>query len=273
MNRFPLLLAGAALLHGAAFAQYGYAPMPPTPPTPPAPPPPPSYPSYSGYSAPTPPPAPTMPPAGSGMDMGYSSPSYGYVSQPPAPPPSGNNYGLGASMGSNMLTYGMLEASYRYTDFKDDALDPSNGIAVSLTAPLLNPFFIKAGVSWGSAGGQDKEGYSFNTVSIGGGVHMAVTPKFHFLGEVGGTYASLDADEDELSFSNGAIYVRPAVRFTPKDFWEIQAGVMVSSADDYDSKVFDISTYFRVFSALDLGVGVDLGDESQSYRGGIRVRW
>jgi len=273
---FPLLVALG--LASTSLAQYGYAPMPPTPPTPPTPPPTmPAAPSYSGYPSPSPAPTyPSYPPAGAGMDVGYSSPSYGYVSQPP-PTYSGSGYGIGDSMRGNLLTYGYLEGHFRYTDFKEADLDPTTGFGLAVSARLMNPFFIKGSFNWASQGGdnddEDGEGYDFSTISLGAGVYLPITPKFHFLGEVGGTYAKLNADEDELSFSNGAVYVRPAIRWTPVDAWEIQAGVTVSTADDFDSKVFDLSTYVRLFSIMDLGVGVDLGDESQSYRGGVRFRW
>jgi hypothetical protein len=277
----PLLVVlGTA---GSVFAQYGYAPMPPTPPTPPAPPPSytPSAPTYTGYSAPAPAPTyPSYPPAGVGADVNYASSNYGYTAQPqPAPTSSyaGSGYGIGDSMRGNLLTYGYLEGHFRYTDFEEADLDPTTGFGFAVSARLMNPFFIKGSFNWASQGGDndddDNKGYDFSSISLGAGVYLPITPKFHFLGEVGGTYAKLSADEDELSFSNGAVYVRPAIRWTPVDAWEIQAGVTVSTADDFDSKIFDLSTYVRLFSIMDLGVGVDLGDESQSYRGGVRFRW
>jgi hypothetical protein len=57
------------------------------------------------------------------------------------------------------------------------------------------------------------------------------------------------------------------------EFLEFQAGVTVTSSDSFDTVIFDLAGYFRIFSQLDLGLNVDLGDEFTGFTGGIRFRW
>jgi hypothetical protein len=87
------------------------------------------------------------------------------------------------------------------------------------------------------------------------------------------SYASLRAKDSSISFSEGSIYIRPGLRYMPFDFMEVQTGVTVSSADKYDSKVLDFSTYFRVLPMFDIGVGADLGDITRAFRTSLRLRW
>jgi hypothetical protein len=49
--------------------------------------------------------------------------------------------------------------------------------------------------------------------------------------------------------------------------------VTVSSADKYDSKVLDLSGYFRVMPKVDVGIGADFGDTTRGFRGNVRFRW
>ena len=175
----------------------------------------------------------------------------------------------------NMLSYGYLEGFYQYTDFKDSSLDGASGVGLALSAQLFKPVFLKAGFNWASAGGGSKEknGYDFSSVSLGVGAYIPITPRFHLLCDVGGAYYKLDADKDSLSFSDGAIYVHPALRIAATQHLELQGGLMFTSSDNYDSILFNVDAYWKLFSALDLKVGADFGDESTAWKAGLRVRW
>lgn len=258
-----------------ASAQYGYTPpVPPTPPTMPTPPQStyPTYPSSGG-----------VPPAGAGMDVGYGygttpAPTYGsasYGASGYAPPSAPGPGAMAPGIGASMLSYGYLEGFYQYTDFKDSSLDPANGLGLALSAQLFNPFFIKAGFNWASSNGgsQEKQGFDFSSVSIGAGAYIPVSPRFHLMCDVGGAYYKLDADKESVSFSDGAIYVHPGVRIAATQSLELQGGLMFTSADSYDSIIFDVAAYWKMFSALDLKVGADIGDESTAWKAGLRVRW
>jgi len=224
----------------------------------------PAVPQYPAYPAP-----------GMDMTMGAPPPTPGF--QPMAAPAGGGGMmgGTAAGIGPSLLTYNYLEGQYQYHNPKGNDLDGSSGIGLALSAQLFQPLYIKGSFDWSSVGGgsTSKNGYDFSSISMGGGLYMAVFNNFHFTGEVGGTYAKLDASKDALSFSDGAVYVRPGVRFTPVDFLELQAGVTVNSADTFDSKIIDVAAYMRVFSQLDLGLGADFGNESTSIKGGVRFRW
>lgn len=196
-----------------------------------------------------------------------------------APPPTSANYGT--KQGPSLVNFNNLEVFYRYVDPKNSNLDGASTIGGALTIALFNPLYVKVGASWGSGpggsgtvGGAVNANYDFATIQAGAGFHTSlISDKLTFVAEAGIVYASLRATDSSLSFSDGAIYVRPALRFTPLDFLEVQAGVTVSSADRYDSKLVDLSTYFRVLPMFDIGIGADFGDTTRAFRTSLRLRW
>ena len=214
---------------------------------PPAPPPVSAPPTYPGY----------------GSDMSYGSPGY----------PSDSSFN--ASSAPNILSYGFLEGGYQYQQPKDSSLEGSHGVALALSVQLFKPLFIRADFGWSlsNGGGRSSREYDFTSASLGAGLYLPIVDKFHLLAEVGGMYGKLDANINRFSFTEGAIYARPALRFAPVEFLELQAGLTVTSSDSFDTMIFDVAAYFRVLSQLDLGVNVDLGDEFTGFTGGIRFRW
>ncbi|MDH4477803.1 MAG: hypothetical protein QE274_15125 [Verrucomicrobiaceae bacterium] len=214
---------------------------------PPAPPPVSAPPTYPGY----------------GSDMSYGSPGY----------PSDSSFN--ASSAPNILSYGFLEGGYQYQQPKDSSLEGSHGVALALSVQLFKPLFIRADFGWSlsNGGGRSSREYDFTSASLGAGLYLPIVDKFHLLAEVGGMYGKLDANINRFSFTEGAIYARPALRFAPVDFLELQAGFTVTSSDSFDTMIFDVAAYFRVLSQLDLGINVDLGDEFTGFTGGIRFRW
>lgn len=199
------------------------------------------------------------------------------VSNYSSPPASAANYG--ARPGPNMVNFNNLEAYYRYVAPKANNLSGANTIGGTLTVALFNPLYLKFGASWGSGGGGSVTGvtkgnYDFASIQAGVGFHTSlINEKLTFVAEAGLVYASLKAQDTTVSFSDGSIYVRPALRFTPMDWLELQAGVTVSSADKYDSKMVDLSSYFRVLPMFDVGVGGDFGNTTRAFRTSLRLRW
>lgn len=266
MKQFALIMSLAVGLSPLAHSQYGYTPpVPPTPPTMPTPPPDP-YATYPGTTN-------SVPPAGSGMDAGYGAPAYGsptyggYAPQPLPPAPAAASF--------DILSYGYLEGFYQYTDFKNSSLEGAHGLGVTLSAKLFDPLYIKGGFNWasGSSGSDNDHAFDFTSFSLGIGGYLPISPRFHLLCDVGGAYYSLDADRESVSFSDGAIYVHPGLRFAATQNLELQGGLMFTSSDDYGSILIDVGAYWKVFSALDLKVGADFGDESTAWKAGLRVRW
>ncbi|MFO1486438.1 MAG: hypothetical protein U1F71_23955 [Verrucomicrobiaceae bacterium] len=227
----------------------------------------------------TPPPAYTDPYATApapGPVSAYTPQGTGAYSPPP--PSSAASYG---KPGSNVVNFNNLEVYYRYVDPKNKNLDGAHTLGGALTVALFEPLYLKIGASWGSGGGGSgsvggavNANYDFASIQAGAGFHTSlINNRLTFVAEAGLVYASLRATDSSLSFSDGSIYIRPALRFTPWDFMEIQAGVTVSSADKYDSKVVDLATYFRVLPMFDIGVGADLGDTTRAFRTTLRLRW
>lgn len=210
--------------------------------------------------------------------QGYAQQGYaqaGYSAQGYAQQGYAANYGAPAGQPGGMLTYGQLSGSYIYRTFKDKSVDASHGLALSLTAQLFNPFFLRGTFDWSSGNGKglSKEGYDFTKVSIGGGAYFQITPQLHIVGEIGGMYSSLSANKDSVSFTDGAIYVNPYLRFAATEALELNLGVLLSSADKYNSRVLELGGYYRMFSAMDVGFGAALGDQQNDYHLGVRFRW
>ena len=195
----------------------------------------------------------------------------GYSSQPA--------YGTNAG-GVNMVNFRYAEAYYRYLAPKHSDLSGASTIGGSLSLELSSLFYLKFGASWGS--GTDTGGsvgaathakYQFASVQAGAGFHTQLNSRLTFVAEAGMVYANLKASNTSVGFSDGSIYVRPALRYTPLDWLELQAGVTVSSADKYDSKILDFTSYFRVLPMFDLGVGGDFGNLTRAFRATMRLRW
>jgi hypothetical protein len=219
------------------------------------------------------------PAAGSGLPPGGGFTANPYTVAGGAGFTQQQNFGPAAATMpvSSMLTYGQLEGRYVYNTFKTDGVASSSGLALGLTAQLFNPFFLHADFNWsstsGSGSGLSSKSYDFSTISIGGGGYFAITDRVHLVAEVGGLYSSLSASKDKLSFSDGAIYMNPKLRFLATEVLELDVGLLLTSADNYNSSVLQLGGYWRMFSSMDLGGGVDFGDMQNSYHVGVRFRW
>lgn len=283
---------------GVAFCQtavgqpsgYGVMGIPPPPPgygtlpagygTPPS-----SAPAYPNSVPPstvssnvTPPPAYTDPYASAPPPGQVSSYTPQGVSNYSSPPAGAGAYG--ASAGSNMVNFRYAEAYYRYLAPKHSNLSGASTIGGALSLELSSLFFLKFGASWGS--GTDNSGsggtgshakYHFASVQAGAGFHTQLTNRLTFVAEAGMVYANLKANNSSVSFSDGSIYVRPSLRYTPLDWLELQTGVTVSSADKYDSKMLDFTGYFRLMPKFDVGLGGDFGNTTRAFRATMRLRW
>jgi hypothetical protein len=168
-----------------------------------------------------------------------------------------------------------LEANYAYTTFKNKSVDASHGVGLGLMAQLFNPFFLHGTFNWSTGNGKNlsKEGYDFSTVTLGGGAYFQITPQIHIVAELGGLYSSLSANKDSVSFSDGAIYVNPYLRIAASELLELNLGVMMTSADKYNSRVLELGGFYKLFNSMDLGLGADLGNEQNTYHLGVRFRW
>jgi hypothetical protein len=248
------ILCGALLVSaGSCFAQFGYVSQTPAAGAAPA--------SVDPYLA------------GGGANyapQGYASNGYGGTFGAPS----------AASASGGILSYGQLEANYKHLTYTDKQMQSSNGVGLSLMAQLFQPFFLHGSFDWssGDSVGPSKKGtflknYSFSTVTIGGGGYFQITPQIHMVAEVGGLYSNLSATSSSLSFSNGAIFVNPHLRFAATPDLELDLGVMMTSADKYNARIFQVGGYYRMFSAMDLGLGADFGDQQDTYHLGVRFRW
>lgn len=267
-----------ALGYPSAGAGLGGAPMMPTPPQPPvfgAPAP--AAPTYPGMAPTLPPPALGSP--YTGPTMVDPSMNYGGYQQPAPANSWGSTVQQSMGGGTPLLNYSYVEAGYRYVDPKVSGVDGSHGLGVALVMDLPTIFFLKGTFSWGSGSGEKTvknaaaADYDLSTITIGGGAYMAITPKLHFVAELGLVYANFSSQGLNKSYTDGGIYVRPSLRYQVVDWMELQAGVTVSSTSDYDSKIIDIGGYFRVMPQFDLNLGADFGDANRTLKTGARLRW
>lgn len=259
----------AVLTAGEVFAQYGYTPQ--------------AIPGMGG-GAPAQQPAPAAnhgslmdPNMGMAPAMGnsaYATPGYATSGYGAATYGGSQMFGaMTAANSSSLLTYGQLEVSYARTTFADKAVKATNGVEIGLMAELFKPLFIHAEFSWGASSTDSSTKFDFSRVTIGGGGYIPFSPRFHLVGEVGGIYSSLSASKSKLSFSDGALYIHPYLRFAAADDFELRAGVIATSADNYDSRIIELGAYYRLFSQMDVGLNAGFGDTTNTYDLGIRFRW
>lgn len=266
----PFLSITLLFSAGSCFAQFGYVTQTPSAGA--------GVAQQAGYSA-----DPYTVAGGGGV--GYANQGYvtqqqgyatqGYVNQGYANQGYTSAFGAPAAAAGGMLTYGQLEIEYAYNTFKDKTVDPSSGIGLGLMAQLFNPFFLHGKFNWASttSSGSSKNSYDFSTVSIGGGVYFPITPQIHLVGEVGGLYSSLSANKSSLSFSDGAFYVNPYLRIAASELLELDVGVLMTSANNYNARVLELGGYYKMFSSMDMGLGADFGDQGNTYHLGVRFRW
>jgi hypothetical protein len=140
---------------------------------------------------------------------------------------------------------------------------------------LFRPFFIRGSFDRGAGNGKSlgTQGYDFNNISLGGGAYYTVNDKFHFFAEVGGMYTNLNATRSSLSFSNGAVYLTPGLRFAATEFFELNVSLTATSSENFDKRVVDIAGYYKLFSSMDVGVGTGFGNETRNFFAGVRFRW
>ena len=222
--------------------------------------------------------APTLPPPD--LDSAYAGPTM-LDPSPGSIPVNGWGSTMQQSIegGTPLLNYSYVEAGYRFVDPKINGAKGSHGLGMALLMDLPTIFFLKGSFNWTSGStnrtvkGAANANYKLATITIGGGAYMAITSKFHIVGEAGFVYANFDADGINKSYTDAGVYVRPSLRYQALDWLELQAGVTVSSTSDYDSKTFDFGGYFRVLPQLDLNVGADIGDVNRTFKTGARLRW
>jgi hypothetical protein len=214
---------------------------------------------------------------------------------PPAPPPNAPSYpandpygydygptagsaGAGSSGGSflsstDLLNYDLLTFEYVHSRPKEDALTSSNGLQLGLMVQIFKPLFIHGQFGWAAGSESGTREYDFTTTALGVGTYLPIASWFHIMGEAGVRYGKRDSKIERFDVAETSFYLRPALRLAPLPFLELQAGYTFSSTDEYDTALLDLTTYFRVFSHLDLSLGVDLGDEANHFTGGLRFRW
>ena len=151
----------------------------------------------------------------------------------------------GNAMVPGIVNFSHVEFNYRYIQPKNKGLDGANTIGGTLSVALFEPLFLKFGAYWGSGKVLARLAPpTATTISPPSRPRWAShpaggpPPAVHRRSEVS-CMRTRNPTNSPGGFSNGAIYVAAALRFTATEAIEIQAGVTVSSADKYDSKVLD----------------------------------
>ena len=181
---------------------------------------------------------------------------------------------------TSILGYAYVGLSYSFTSFSDvTGLDGGSGIKAELSVPLFKPLYLHFAVDWMSGTPSDSDAsdrFNLTSVSGGVGVYFPLANRLHFFGEVGAQYDAISGNQGSsfnLGSNNFAIYVRPGLRLAITDRWEVQAAINFNTTNNFNDRVYELSTYFGLVGGLDLGLGVDFASDVTTYHGGIRFRW
>ena len=256
MNRFFLLLAMLATSARLATAQnyqsqYPYDPYSGSPQPAPA--------SNGGYAT----------AGGGGYATGsgyesYSAPAGGY---------SSSSYSSGSVGHGGILSWGHLEGHYAYNDFQDSDLEGSSGFGLNLRVKLMNPLYLHFGLdrlTSSDARARDLEITSFNAAV---GVFVPIGSRFQLYAQGGIRYDYVTGELDYINPDDASLYIRPGFRWAITDKFELTGSFILSETENYNASVFEVSAYYNLVSWLDIGGGVDFGDEVNTYRIGGRWRW
>jgi hypothetical protein len=189
------------------------------------------------------------------------------------------SYGSGAVTSSNpryaeLLSWGHLEGHYAYNDFRgDDELDGDSGFGVDLRVQLMKIGFLHFGLDRILAEGPNAQDLEVTSASVGGGAFIPIGERFHIYGEVGFRYDWTGGDLEYIYGDDISLYVRPGVRFAVTENFELSASVLFSDTDNLNEYVVEVSGYYALLDWLDVGGGVDIGDDYNTYRMGGRWRW
>ena len=173
-----------------------------------------------------------------------------------------------------LLSYGSLEARYHYSDFKTDpSLNNSSGIGVALNAPIFKPLYLHFGLDWLQGTDVNIKDFSLTSLSAGAGIYRPIVSRFHIFGELGVHYDVTSGALYNFHPDEFAVYARPGVRFAANDRLELSASLFFASTKNLNDSVLELNAYFALLSVLDLGVGVDIASDVNTYHGSIRLRW
>jgi hypothetical protein len=190
------------------------------------------------------------------------------------------SYGSGAmnsgsgSRYAELLSWGHLEGYYAYNDFRgDDELDGDSGFGVDLRVQVFKIGFLHFGLDRILAEGPNAQDLEMTSVSAGGGAFIPIGERVHLYGEVGFRYDWTGGDLDYIYKDDISLYFRPGVRFAVTENFELTASVLFSNTDNFNEYVIEVSGYYALLDWLDVGGGVDIGDDYNTYRVGGRWRW
>lgn len=191
----------------------------------------------------------------------------------PAGDYSGGGYGSGGSQ-YRMLTWGQLEGNFAFNDFKgDDDLDGSSGFGVDLRVSLMKVLYLHFGLDRITADAPHARSLEVNTYVAGAGAYLPLGSRFQLYGEAGLRYDDVGDDWEDFNSDDLGVYIRPGIRFAITEKWELTASVLFNDTENFNNHVIEVSTYYSLLSWLDIGAGVDFGDDVNSYRIGGRWRW
>lgn len=209
-----------------------------------------------------------------GYQAQYPYDPYGGAPQPTASsqqysqPHSGSDY-------KSLLSYGSFEAHYGFVSFSN-ALDLGNssGFGANLNVKLLKPLFLHFGVNWlrGVSDTSSSKDVKMTSISAGGGAYIPFTDRFHLFGEVGLRYDVVEGSS-YVSKDDFSVYVRPGIRVAVTEKFELYGDIVFNSTKNLNDRVYGVGGYYNIFDILDLGLGVDISEDVNTYRGGVRLRW
>lgn len=189
---------------------------------------------------------------------------------------SGGDYGgaYSAQSHGNILSYGYLSGHYAYNDFRgDDKLEGSSGFGVDLGVELMKPLFLHFGLDRLTSETPNAKDIEVTSLSAAGGVYLPFASRFHAFGELGVRYDFVDGDYDLVYTDDFSVFARAGLRFAVTDRLELAGSLLFNNTDNFNEFAVEVDAFFAVLSWFDLNVGVDFGDDVNSYQVGGRVRW
>lgn len=173
-----------------------------------------------------------------------------------------------------LLTYGYLDGHIGFNDFReDDRLDGSVGFGANLHVELMKPLFLHFGLDRITSEDSRGRDLTLTSYTVGGGGYIPFGSRFHIFGELGFRYDNVGGDLNYLNPDDFAIYARPGIRIAATDKLELSASVYFGNTDNFNNFVIEIDAYYALLSWLDIGAGVNIGEDINSYQLGGRWRW
>lgn len=164
---------------------------------------------------------------------------------------------------------GELSLYYAYRDFSD--FGAASGFGAALKINLMELIYLRATYDRVLSEDAKVSRVDANSFGISAGMEMPVYQALFLFGDVGVRYDALKKATPEWD-SGLQLVGRIGLRWEVTEKLEFSA-VISAETTEFNAYKLELSGFYSILPMVDLGAGLDLGEDFRSYKLGGRVKW